>query len=202
MVLNLRRLKTRKAINWKSSKEKTLVSNGFFCNTHIHDSIINSKRNLNIITGSTRIICGYYELELLRLACKRDVKVCIIGIDPDSSNDILEDALLTVSKPSPNNADEYRKLIKETIGIIKETVEKWSDQEQANFSYYVYPGVPRLSFIQFDKNIDIGFLHIFREARQSDLNLRPYIRTMSNSELGVIAFRHFEKTIKLCKKVL
>ena len=193
---------TRKAINWKTSIDKTIISNGFFNSTHLHESITKSKKELNIITGSTRIVSGYYELELLRLACSRDIKVCIIGIDPNSSNDILEDALLTVSNPSPKNADDYRKLINETIEIIKDTVEKWNDKEQANFAYYVYSGVPRLSFIQFDKNIDIGFLHFYREARHADKNLRPYIRTLASSDLGLIAIRHFEKALIMCKKIL
>ena len=175
--------------------------NGFFCTDHIRSSVINSKKTLNIITGSTRIISGYNDLDAIKKACKRGVKVCIIGIDPNSPEDILNDATLTVSNPPPKDADEYRKMINETIESVRGFVNTWDIEIKNNFQFVTYPGVPRVSFIQHDNIIDLGFLHFFREVRNCSLEDRPYIRTTIKTDLGKMALNHFDVALKMGKSI-
>lgn len=195
---------TKKVLNKESiniKKAEKILKYGFFDDEHLKSLVETSRHRLNIITGSTRIISNFFILDKIRCLCEKGVNVCIIGIDPDAPDEVLEDAALTVSNPAPTNAKEYRQLIKETIKDIKDNVDKWDKDVKKNFNYLLFAGVPRVSFAQSDSRIDLGFLHFFRDVRSKKLNDRPYIQISPNSNLGKMACKHFMKIKEMNKSI-
>jgi hypothetical protein len=173
--------------------EVVTVEHGFFSLKHIDDLIDNSSARLHILTGSTRLISGYYQMEKIRHACLRGVEVKIIGIDPEAPDEILTDATRTVSQPAPSTASDYRKIMIENQDLIRTTVGRWTDPNVCQrFQYKAHPSVPRVSLVLCDDYICLGFLQFFRDAQQGTHDDRPYIRIPTNSSLGEIVNRHFD----------
>lgn len=170
-----------------------LLETGFFCSNHIEKVIEKSVSRLDIMTGSTRIISDYFTLDKLRQACERGVHVRIVGIDPNSPDDILLDATKTVSNPAPTTADQYRKLVLDTLSNIKGTIKEWEDTKARSlFEYKVLASVPRISMAISDSNINLGFLQLFRDAQPKKLEDRHYLSIKCSTPLGDVVTRHFE----------
>lgn len=189
---------TRRAIGYGTqscgcvSRDAVTVERGFFCSTHVDDFIDQSNFSIDLMTGSTRLISGYYTIDKIKKACERGVKVRIIGLSPNSPDDILMDAAKTVSNPAPQTAEEYRELIISNHKEIKKVVNSWPPQLRPQFEYREYFGVPRVSIAKSDETICFGFLQLFREAQPENINDRQYIKLHQSTDLGNVIMKHFE----------
>lgn len=176
---------------------------GFFSSNFVNELINESTSRIEIMTGSTRLISGFYTMDKVRQACERGVRVRIIGIDPEAPDDILRDAVWTVSSPAPTTATEYRELIIENHKTIKDNVNKWkSDFARARFAYRAHPGVPRVSIARSDDWISLGFLQLFRNAQPAEIKDRQFIRVSQGSSLGQVMSKHFEMGWKEARPII
>lgn len=168
------------------------IETGFFCSSHVDDFIEQSAYSIDIMTGSTRLIAGYYTMEKLKQACERGVRIRIIGLSPKAPDDILLDATKTVSNPAPQTADEYRKLISSNHEEITRAVNSWPKKLKEQFEYRESYGVPRVSIAKSDDIICLGFLQLFRAAQPEKIDDRQYLRISESTELGHVVKKHFE----------
>lgn len=178
------------------------IEKGFFCSTHVDDFIDQSMDSIDIMTGSTRLIAGYYTMDKVKQACARGVMIRIIGLSPNASDDILMDASKTVSNPAPKTADEYRELIISNHKEISRAVKTWPTQLRNKFEYRESFGVPRLSIAKSDDTICLGFLQLFRDAQPDKIDDRQYIKIHKSSDLGNVVLKHFEMGWNESKKII
>jgi len=189
---------TRRAIERSRDNRMNIecveVKKGFFSGRHVDDLIDGSTAHLDIITGSTRLISGFYTMDKIRQACERGVRVRVVGLDPNAPDEILLDASKTVTTPAPTNATEYRNLINENHKTIIEQIALWeSEAVKERFEYRAHIGVPRISIARRDDLIDLGFLQLFRDAQPREVRNRQYIEISKGSSLGDVVMKHFEK---------
>jgi len=198
---------TRRAMDQSTKvvrdSDAVTMESGFFCNNFVDQIIDETTSHIDVMTGSTRLISGFYTMDKVLHACERGVHVRIIGIDPLASDEILIDAARTVSPPAPTTADEYRELVLENHNTIKNAVAKWENNvARSRFEYRVHPGVPRVSFARSDEVICLGFLQFFRDAQPHNINDRHYIRIPQKSSLGQVINKHFEIGWEEAKQII
>lgn len=194
---------TRRVLGAYTDKKTFLqIEYGFFSDEHLDVLIGNCKKSLDLMTGSTRLISGYYKMDKIKKICKKGVQVRIIGIDPDAEDDILEDAAKTVSRPAPKSASEYRKLMKNNQKEIIKNVSEWeNDSLKSKFQYKSLKGVPRVSFAKCDDTICLGFLQFYRDAQPNDMEKRHYLRIPKDNDLSEVIMKHFEIGWKEAKSI-
>ncbi|AGF80093.1 hypothetical protein UWK_03584 (plasmid) [Desulfocapsa sulfexigens DSM 10523] len=185
-----------------ASGDAVSIKTGFFCSTHVDDFIEQSTSRIDLMTGSTRLIAGYFTMDKIKQACERGVKVRIVGLSPEAPDDILLDAAKTVSKPAPETAEDYRNLIKANHNEISKVVNSWPAQTKERFEYRENFGVPRVSIAKSDDVICLGFLQLFRDAQPEKINDRQYIKIPQDSELGSVVMKHFEQGWSESKKII
>lgn len=166
---------------------------GFFSHEFLVSHIDRARSNIDIITGRTLLIAGYDVMDRLKRACKRGVKVRLIGLSENADNIILGDALKTVANPAPVNAEDYKRQIIQCKNDIVATVNTWPEPAvQDRFQYRVNSSVPRVSLVRTDNQVSLGFLQLYREAQPRELKDREYIRVSVTSGIGQVAIKHFE----------
>jgi hypothetical protein len=176
------------------------LKEGFFGESFVADAIESAQSSIDIITGRTLLVAGFYVMDALRRACERGVNVRIVGLSPDTADEVLEDACLTVSTPAPKNAEEYRRQIQGNRETIVEQVAGWrTEASRGCFNYRVNKSVPRISMLRHDDTVAIGFLQLYRDAQPSEIRSREYLELSGNSPTGQVAMAHFELAWKRAK---
>ena len=192
MIKGVRRALDESSNDSSRSRKIIQSENGFFSEEFVRENIQKANSHIDIITGRTKLASGFYILDCLRQACERGVKIRIIGLSPDSPDDILNDAIKTVSNPAPKNAADYKRQIIETKREICESVLSWSKEAQENIMYKVSKSVPRVSILRSDNIINFGFLQFYRDAQTAEIADREYLKIPISSSTGKIACRHID----------
>lgn len=168
------------------------VESDFFGEKFISEAIKSAKQKIDIITGRTKLVSGYYVLDCIRQACERGVDVRLIGLSDGAPDEILNDAVKTVSNPAPRDAEDYRRQIRENSAEIVASVGAWSEAAQEHFQYRLNKSVPRVSMVRRDNEVLLGFLQFYRDAQPLELKDREYIRIPISLTLGRVALQHFD----------
>lgn len=169
------------------------VDLGFFGDEFVLNLIQRAKTNIDIVTGRTFLVSGFYTLDKLRQACERGVVVRVIGMSKDADEIILNDAIRTVSNPAPRDAAEYRRQIENNQRDIIDAVSSWTDPRvRARFQYRTDANVPRISMARVDATVNLGFLQFYRDAQPREIKDRAYLQFSVNSAVGTVAMKHFE----------
>ena len=176
-----------------ASVQYVRLEKGFFGEEFVVNQIDRAHSNIDIITGRTLLVAGFYVMDRLRQACERGVLVRVIGLSDCSDDSILADALKTVSNPAPKDAADYRRQILQNKNDILTAVTSWTSPPiQARFQYRMSPCVPRVSLLRADNMVNLGFLQFYRDAQPKELRDREYIRIPANAGVGQVALKHFE----------
>jgi len=185
----------RRALDISSdTKNRNVIESGkgFFGEDFVKENIQNAKSNIDVVTGRTKLVSGFYILDYLRQACEKGIYVHIIGLSADAPDAILEDAIKTVSNPAPKDVADYKRQINENMREILESVSTWKSEAQAHFEYRTSKSVPRVSILRCDNTINFGFLQLYRDAQPTEIAEREYLKIPLSSPTGKIAVKHIE----------
>jgi hypothetical protein len=172
------------------------IEKGFFDEAFLGYQINNANTAIDIVTGRTKLVAGFYVFDRLRQACERGVQVRIIGLSDEAPNEILADAAKTVSSPAPANAADYRKQIESNKEDILNGIRSWSPAAQSYIEYWVNKSVPRISVLRSDNVVNFGFLQLYRDAQPAELKDREYLQFTITSGTGIVLLRHIELAIQ------
>ena len=172
------------------------LNSGFLDGTFLIEKINNATSNIDIVVGRAQLVSSYETSSALMNACNRGVKVRVVALSPDCSDDLLEESKHTVVNPAPDNAQDYRDEIETTTLLMKKQLVTWPPRARKNFQYRLSNHVPRLSVVRIDTNIHFGFLMMFRDAQFREAKDREYMTIPISSNTGKTILRH---TDQLCK---
>ena len=168
------------------------IESGFFSEKFIGEQIKCARTCIDIITGRTLLVSGFFILDCLRQACERGVRVRLIGLSDEAPDAILQDAIRTVSSPAPRDAAEYREQISHNKSEVVNAVSVWSAAAQTHFAYRVNTSLPRISALRCDNIVNFGFLQLYREAQPRELADREYLQFNVTSGTGQAVTKHID----------
>jgi hypothetical protein len=192
MIKGVRRALDESSEDDRRNRNAIQSAVGFFGEQFVKENIQRAKNSIDIITGRTKLVSGFFILDYLRQACERGVQVRVIGLSPNAPDEILQDATKTVSNPPPRDAADYKRQINENMEEILESVKTWRPEVQVNFRYKVNKSVPRVSILRSDNTINFGFLQFYRAAQPVEIAERQYLKIPLSSSTGKIAFKHID----------
>ncbi|MFD8935924.1 hypothetical protein ACFV0R_11790 [Streptomyces sp. NPDC059578] len=169
-----------------------LVERGYYTPPFYARVVNEAQNNADFLMYRNLQIAGVGLLQSMERAAKRGVRIRILAISSQCTDEVLEQASMVLPWPQVP-PDVLRRQLHESEGRIQQVVAGWADRSRRNFEYRGYTIAPNMHFARTDGVMMQGFVGTLSPAQPEQLEDRGYLELPREREPGATLSRHFDE---------